>query len=103
MVWNSTDGTKDRIRAKAGMMVEDGLLELWAVFHDNDIAAPSRLDAFKQILSVADLGPTRGASGSGGESGPRFALTINIPASPGHEAKSVTIDADLAEDDSDEG
>lgn len=92
VVWNSSDGTKERIRAKAGMMVEDSLLELYRLFHDSDIAPPSRLDAFKQIVQIANLGPPR-AGENGAEAGPKFSLTINIPPSPGHAARSVTIDA----------
>jgi hypothetical protein len=99
VVWNSAESTKDRIRAKAGMMVEDSLLALWQILHDGEVAPPSRLAAFKEIVQVANLGPPRASEGPG-ESGPRFTLTINIPGSPGHEAKSVTIDAETAETDS---
>ena len=91
VIWNSSDSAKERLRAKATLMVEDGLLELWQMFHDNDIAPPSRLDAFKQIALVANVTPKGGEAA--GDTGPKFSLTINIPRSPDHEAKTVTIDA----------
>jgi len=75
-VWEADTSVKERIRAKAAMMVEDSLLEVFGMVHNTEIAAPSRLDAFKQIMQVADLGPKR--SDSDGASGPHFSLTLNL-------------------------
>lgn len=96
-IWNSSDSAKERLRAKATLMVEDGLLTLWQMFHDGDTAPPSRLEAFKQIALVAQVAP-KGGSGDA-DTGPRFNLTINIPEAPGHPAQRVTIDAETVGED----
>jgi hypothetical protein len=74
--WRSDLSVKERIRLKSMVLVEDSLLELYALFHDKELATPARLDAFKQMAKVAtvDTPDVKGA-----EAGQRVNISINIP------------------------
>lgn len=88
-IWNSTDGTKSRIRAKAAMLVEDSLIEMYRMVHSVDTAPPAKIDAFKQIVAVADMAPKK----EGGVEGPAFSITLNL----GGEIPSQTLTLETAE------
>ena len=90
--WNSATSAKDRVRLKAAVMVEENLLHLNDIFRDMDINPTSRLEAFKQMVVLADHAPKKDAA----ESGPKFNLTLNFGGD-----KSVTIDADAVIEDAD--
>lgn len=75
-VWGSDLGAKERIRVKSAVLIEDALLELNNIFHDKELAAPARLEAFKSLAKVADVyeQPRNGAA-----VGERVSININIP------------------------
>lgn len=74
--WKSDLSVKERIRLKSMVLVEDSLLELYSLFHNKDLAAPARLDAFKQMAKVATVdAPDQ----KGPEAGQRVQINISIP------------------------
>jgi hypothetical protein len=77
LAWDSDP--KTRVRAKAQMAVEDGLLPVHRILHDEMMTPQARLDAFKQLTSLADLGPKKEIGDAGG----RVAITINVPSVTG--------------------
>lgn len=87
--WHSPLSSRDRVKAKAALAVEDGLLELHRVFYDPDTNASVRLDAYKQLVQLADMQPKKEESGS---TGGGFSVTINIPQANASETKTVTLE-----------
>jgi hypothetical protein len=83
--WHSPLSARERVRLKSSLAVEDGLIELYRIFKDLDYTPSARLDAFKQLVGLADMQPKKDAV----ESGPSFSLTLNL----GGESRTVTIDA----------
>lgn len=85
-VWNSDLNVQQRIKFKAGLLVEDSLQDLFVIIKNPEMSAQLKIDAHKQLSALA------GATGNkqqGGEGGSGFKLTINLGSS---SAKSVTID-----------
>lgn len=72
--WEHPKNVKERIQMKAALAVEDGMLELYAIFKDRDKTLAGRLDAFKQFVQLS--GSTPGKEADAGGSG--FAITINV-------------------------
>tara|TARA_R110000772_G_scaffold51809_4_gene118867 strand:+ start:560 stop:1018 length:459 start_codon:yes stop_codon:yes gene_type:complete len=83
--WNSPLSARERVRMKSSLAVEDGLVELYRVFQDKDIQPNARMDAFKQLVGLADMQPKKEA----GELGPSFSLTLNLG---GDDASPITIE-----------
>lgn len=84
--WNADTNTEERIRSKSSMMVEDSLLEVFHILHNDQTSNSTKLESFKQLTSVADLGPKRGKDSGG--IGQRTTITINVPPlgdKPGRE------------------
>lgn len=65
-----------RVRAKAAAAVEDGLLPVHTILHDIDANPTARLEAFKQLTSLAGLGPKKEEGGTAG----RVNIQINVPS-----------------------
>jgi hypothetical protein len=85
-LWQSDLSVKERIRLKSQILVEDSILEIFSILHNQDNAIPARLDAFKQLARVAEVDqPERGK----GDTGSRFTVSINL----GDTIKPVVIDA----------
>lgn len=75
-IWRSDLSVKERIRLKSMVLVEDSILELYSMFHDRDMAAPARLDAFKSLAKVATVDtPDR----DGTTVGEKVTINISIP------------------------
>ena len=87
--WNSPMNAQERIKLKASLAAEDGLVDLYAIFKNADFAPNARLDAYKQITTLADAIPKRN-EGEGGGSG--FSITINVGKSTGDEPRGVVIE-----------
>lgn len=88
-LWNSPMNATERVRLKSAVMVEDGLLELHRIFHDQTLVPAVRLDAFKQAVGLSDLSPKQNAVSTG----ERFSLTINMPSASAAEPRTLTIEA----------
>lgn len=87
--WNSSLSAQERIRIKAALLVEDGLLDIFRILKSSDSVAAAKLDAFTALSRAGDVGPSKKDSVSGGE---KFSVTINLPNSA-----PVTIDATAIE------
>ena len=87
-VWNSDLSTKERIRVKSQVLVEDGLLDLHGIFKDDSISATARIDAFKTLSRVAT---TDAPDKEGAAAGERVQISINIPG----VEKPVTYEAEV--------
>ena len=87
--WLAATNAKERIRVKAAMATEEGLLELNRIFHDSMLNPTARLEAFKQMSNLADVQPKKDAV----DTGPKFNLTLNLGSDPNAAAQHVTIDA----------
>lgn len=87
--WDSNPNVKERIRMKAGMLLEDSLEDILLIIKDPVMGAVHKLEATKQlgILSgAATVKPDAAGGGSG------FKLTINVGGN-----KGVTIDGQVLE------
>ena len=85
--WESPLSARERVKLKSAMAVEDGLVELYHIFKDNDLAPAARIEAFKQLVGLAEMGPKK----DGVEVGPAFSLTLNLGGAG--KSKSLVIDA----------
>lgn len=89
LAWESDP--KARVRAKAQAAVEDGLLPVHTILHDAQMTPQARLEAFKQLTSLADLGPKKDMAGGAGA----VSIVINVP----HKNEPVEINAQAIEHD----
>jgi hypothetical protein len=93
--WKSDLSVKERIRIKSMVLVEDSLLELYTIFHDKELSANARLDAFKSMSKVATVdAPDR----EGHQAGERVSININIP---GVERPTVVFDGEVVQEEHD--
>jgi hypothetical protein len=74
LAWESDP--EARVRAKAAAAVEDGLLPVHTILHDQQMSPQARLEAFKQLTGLANLGPKKDIGGGAGS----VAITINVPS-----------------------
>lgn len=87
--WESNANVRERIRQKAGMLLEDSLMDILLIVKDPQMGAVHRLEATKQlgVLSgAATMKPATPGEGSG------FKLTINIGGQ-----KGVTVEGQVVE------
>ena len=73
--WKSPMNVKERIRLKAALAIEDGLIDMYQLFRNPDLAPAARLDAYKQLIALSDTAPRRDEGGDGGSG---FSITINV-------------------------
>lgn len=73
--WNSSLSAEDRVRIKAAIMAEDGLLDLWRAFSDPDAGPSIRLAIHQHLSKLGNVQtpPLEAQPGS------RFSVSINIP------------------------
>jgi replicative superfamily II helicase len=88
VTWQSDLSVKERIRVKSMVLVEDSLLELYSIFHNQELAAPARIDAFKTLSRVATTDAPDKDSAAAGE---RVHISINIPGAE----RPVVYDAEV--------
>jgi hypothetical protein len=86
-MWKSDLNVKQRIQVKAAMLVEDSLLDVFAIIKNENMPAAAKLEAFEKLMKTADLAPRAGngqvAAGGG------FKISIIMGDTP---AQQVTID-----------
>ena len=85
-VWSSDLSSVERIRLKSRVLVEDSLLELYKMFHSQQVAAPARIDAFKSLARVAAVDNT-------GKDGAAEVDKVRININIGDSQSPVTIEA----------
>jgi hypothetical protein len=88
--WESPMSARERVKLKSSLAVEDGIVELYRIFKDLDTVPAARIDAFKQLVGLADMQPKK----EGAEAGPAFSLTLNLGGTDEDISKTITIDAD---------
>lgn len=76
--WGADANAADRVSTKATLMVEDSLLSIYSILHDNDSSAASRLQAFGALVDLSDASPKKQAAKQG-ENSNGFSITINLP------------------------
>lgn len=86
-LWNSDLNVQQRIRLKAAFLVEDSLLDIFAILKNEGGLAVNRLDAFKKLIEVADMTPKSKGEGTVNNG---FKVNIILGDAPGER---VTIDA----------
>ena len=86
--WNSDKNTRDRIRTKAQLLVEEGLVTTYGIFKDVNTNPTARLDAMKLLSDLAHVGTKSHTQQVGSGSG--LVVEINI----GDPEKSVCIGED---------
>jgi hypothetical protein len=74
--WNSTANTKERTQAKAALAVEDLLPVMYANANNKSEPLSSRVELFKALMKAGGIGEK--AAGSGGDTGEKFSVTINL-------------------------
>ena len=87
--WSSPLSAKERVRMKSALAVEDGLVELYRLYHDVTAHPQARLDAFKQLVNLADMQPRQNAQ----TEGTKFTLNIQLAGDTGR-SESVVVEAD---------
>lgn len=85
-VWSSDMNVQQRIKFKAGLLLEDSLEDLVLIIKDPMMATSQKLEATKQLGQLSQtINPKPNALDQGG----RFTVKINIG---GDTTKAVTID-----------
>jgi hypothetical protein len=73
---------KKRIQLKAAIAAEDSLPQLYSMVYDKTIPAQSRIDAYKQLADLAEVGARSSKGTEGRDPGEGFTLIINFPTGP---------------------
>ena len=89
--WSSPLSARERVKMKSALAVEDGLAELYRLYHDTTTHPQARLDAFKQLVSLADMQPKQNAQAEGS----KFTLNITLAGDTGR-SESVVVEADTS-------
>jgi hypothetical protein len=89
--WSDASNAKERIRIKAAIAAEEGLLTLYEIFKDLELNPSARLEAYKQITNLADVAPKKDVQ----DTGQHFNLTLNL----GDTGKPITINAEALDVD----
>lgn len=83
--WNAATNSKERVRLKAALSVEENLLTMHQIVNNTDLHPGARIDAFKQLKELADVAPKTNVA-----EGTKFTLNIALQGQP---AEKVVIDA----------
>jgi len=94
-VWLHPMNAAERVRIKAAVLAEDGLLEVWRILVSDDINPSVRLDAHKHVSRLADVEPKKDLA----DGGSRFSVTINLPSGEAMQVVASQIDDDDFPDD----
>lgn len=84
-LWKSDLNVKERIRIKAAMLVEDSLLDVFAIIKNEQMPAASKLEAFEKLMKTADLAPKTAAQ-------PATAAGFKVVIQMGDASQEVRID-----------
>jgi hypothetical protein len=95
--WEAADNVRERVRVKSGVALEDSIINLHAIANDLDTAPAARIEAVKQLASLADANPRK----DGPEVGSRFSVVINLPSGDPMtiEARTPAIEGEFESDD----
>ena len=82
--WHSDLSARERMQIKAQVSVEDLLPVMHGVAANPNLPPTARIEAFKQLVAIADAKPRPDAP----DAGPKFSISINVPS-----AEPITIEA----------
>lgn len=85
----STDGLAEKIRRKAAMAVENGLVDVVSIMVNPQASASLRLEAFSELKELAGLTKNATQQGAAGVSGPIIQINFGNNA----PTKTITIGA----------
>ena len=85
-IWKSDLNTQQRVRVKAALLVEDSLLDVFAIVKSESQPAAARLEAFEKLVKTADLAPKAGSKDQSNAGA--FKINIILGDKP---AETVTI------------
>lgn len=74
-LWNSELNTKERIRVKSQLLVEDSMLEIYQIVCDKEKSPQARVDAFEKLMKLGDLSEKDKTQAGAGE---RVTININL-------------------------
>ena len=75
LAWQGATNTSERVKLKAGAIIEHWLPESNMRLHDQQESLPAKVELAKTIARIAGLGMDRAVTG---ESAEKFSLVINI-------------------------
>ena len=92
-IWKSDLNIQQRIVVKARLLLEDSLLDVFAIIKQEHMPAAQKLEAFEKLMKAADMAPKTGkAEGVGGAG--HFKINIILGDRP---EQKVIIDANTIE------
>lgn len=80
--WNAAKNTADRIKMKAGISLEESIVNLHAAMNNVNEPLNHRVEVAKLMAKLAGVGEA-----AAGPSGPGFSLTINMGEAQPHVVK----------------
>ena len=93
-LWKSDLNVQQRIRLKAAFLVEDSLLDVFAIIKAEHMPAAAKLEAFEKLMKTADMVPKAGKGDGATAAG--FKISIHLGDTPDQR---VTIDANALSQD----
>ena len=90
--WNGDLNAQERMRAKAQMLAEDSVMDIYEIVVDPMANPGQRIDAHKHLASLGDMLPKKDKDA---DIGGKVNITINIPV-PGEEP--VVVNAEVADE-----
>jgi hypothetical protein len=82
-IWKSELNTKERIRIKSQLLVEDSLLDIYQIVSNDQLSPQARVDAFEKLAKIGDL-TEKDKKDSTGER-----VTIQINLGPSTDAMKI--------------
>ena len=89
--WEAADNVRERVRVKSGVALEDSIINLYKIAHDADVAPAARIEAVKQLATLADANPRKDSV----ETGSRFSVTINLPGGEPMQVNANAIEGEF--------
>ena len=93
-IWNASDSMSvaERIRVKAGTMIEESLFEVYEMIHDKNQPMVGKIRALEWASRMAGIGEDRNGAQAGGLAGDASRINFNIFI--GGEKQSFSVQPD---------
>jgi hypothetical protein len=89
--WSSLKNSKQRVRLKGQLALEEAIPEIYHMIHDTDIPAAARVAAFKELKEVSGVASGTQENGNAGTGLPSVTIILG-----GASGNSVTIEGTKA-------
>lgn len=73
--WGADANAQERVATKSTLMVEDSLLEIYGILHNEDTSPSGKIAAFNALVELSDASPKKSQSKAEGN---KFSITINL-------------------------